>query len=149
MKALQYFVGKICTVLTGPLNRDFKEENPETYRQQVYQYFLGRVLEVDNNGILMEQILTPERLKSYFNFNNIVGLCEEQSIEANTEENENILNAIQTHHENTQKELEKDMQASPTQDGPIVLGEFTPEGEFINTDAMADVAKQMKEKFGK
>jgi hypothetical protein len=149
MEALQYFIGKTCTILTGPLNRDFKEEKPDEYRVQFYQYFLGRVLDVDSRGILIEQILTPERLRSYFYHHNIVGICEEKAIEANTPENKELLDQIQTQHEKVRQQFENAVQASPTKDGPIVIGEIGEDGQIINLDAMQQRAAQMEEKFGK
>ena len=153
MEALKYFVGKICTILTRPLNRDFKEENPQNYREQICQYFLGKVLSIDSHGVLVEQILTPERLRSYFFFHSVVGLCEEQALEANTPENEELLNKIRETYEENQKKAEAAMKSavevSPTKDGPIVLGEMSPEGNFINTAALTGLAEQMKQKFNK
>ena len=40
-ESLKYFIGKICTIFTMPINRNFKEENPNTFIEQPYHYFLG------------------------------------------------------------------------------------------------------------
>ena len=57
---IQYFVGKICTIFTVPINREFNE------RQNV-DYFVGRVDGFDDKGILMSHVIS--NCKNYYFFN--------------------------------------------------------------------------------
>lgn len=70
---MKYFIGKACTIFTSEINRQFTEE-------QSLMYFTGIVEAIDETGILVAQIGKP--LKSYFLFNKIVGIAEEEVAES-------------------------------------------------------------------
>ena len=74
MKNLQYFVGKICTIFTTPINRDFKAENPAIYPQQLVDYFVGTVELVDEYGVM----ISHNNLKTWISSKNLVGIAEEE-----------------------------------------------------------------------
>jgi len=76
---LQYFVGKFCTILTTPINRDFKEENPASFPKSVFHYFLGFVESIQPEYIIVSQPATG--LKTVFFRSNIVGLAEEEVLD--------------------------------------------------------------------
>lgn len=62
------FLNKICTIILKPINRNFNEE-------QNINYFVGSVIDINEEGILMEH---PEnKCKSFFYKNSIIGLAEE------------------------------------------------------------------------
>jgi len=144
---INQFIGKICTVLTRPLNRDFKQENPETYPEQIFHYFMGRVIGVDDHGMLMEQITTPERLKSYFFFHSVVAIAEEQILNPVNPIHAQEINDIKTANESMRQEIDKIKQSPPQK--PIVLGEVNADGQFINPQNMSNLSDEMEEKFGK
>lgn len=68
------FVGKVCTILTTPINREFNEEAN-------VNYFVGRVIEVSPKGVLIEHLGTKN--KSFFFTDKIVGIAEEQTLAHN------------------------------------------------------------------
>ena len=74
---LNYFVGKVCTVFTRPINRDFQAENPEYYPQQLINYFVGTVESVDDEGIMLVQ--SANRLKTFIE-RPIVAIAEEEVV---------------------------------------------------------------------
>lgn len=76
--SLNYFVGKICTIFTVPTNRDFKLENPKTYPQPVFHYFVGKVTKVNNDGVFIEQWNNSKKLKTFFFMEHIVSISEEE-----------------------------------------------------------------------
>ena len=80
-KQLELFLNKICTVFTIATNRDFKAENPSTYPQPIFHYFVGKVLEVDEKGLLLQQWNSNKKLKSYFFINHIIAICEEEILD--------------------------------------------------------------------
>jgi len=92
MNNLQHFIGKVCTVFTLPINRNFKEENPKTFVEQSYFYFLGVIESVDEDGILVTQHETG--LKSYFFKPNIVGIAEEEVLYPDNEQDAKIIDKI-------------------------------------------------------
>lgn len=75
---LEYFVGKICTIFTTLTNRDFKSENPQTFPQPIFHYFLGKVLGIDNKGLIVEQWNSPKKLRTYFFLDHIISISEEE-----------------------------------------------------------------------
>jgi hypothetical protein len=93
-KALNYFVGRICTVFTTPINRNFKEENPATYPQQLVVYFTGVVDAVDDTGITLSQL--DNGLKSYFFRSHIIGIAEEEVLDPSKPEDQAKINQMQT-----------------------------------------------------
>jgi hypothetical protein len=80
-KGLEYFVGKVCTVFTVPTNRDFKSENPQTFPQPVFHYFVGKVLEVDGRGLALEQWNSDKKLRTFFFVDHIVAVSEEEILD--------------------------------------------------------------------
>ena len=77
---LDHFVGKICTVFTVPLNRDFKAENPTIYPQQIINYFVGTVEFVDEDGLMLVQSSSPRQLRTYIFRNALVAIAEEHVV---------------------------------------------------------------------
>jgi len=75
---LEYFVGRVCTVFTVQTNRDFKSENPQTFPQPVFHYFVGKVLEVGQKGIVLEQWNSQKKLRTFFFMDHIVSISEEE-----------------------------------------------------------------------
>jgi len=90
-KQLEYFVGKVCTIFTIPTNRDFKSENPSTFPQPVFHYFVGKVLEVDEKGIFIQQWNNNKKLRSYFFLNHIIGISEEEILDPSKPEDAKVI----------------------------------------------------------
>lgn len=81
LQELEYFVGKVCTVFTVPTNRNYQTENPKTYPEPMYHYFMGRIIEITSHGLIMEQWAAgPKRLRSFFNLQHIIGVAEEETL---------------------------------------------------------------------
>ena len=101
MKNMAYFVDKICTIFTVPTNRDFKNENPATYPQPVFHYFVGKILNVDDEGIMVQQLLNGnKKLKSYFLFAHIIGICEEEVLDPKKPEDAKVIEDYKKINEN-------------------------------------------------
>lgn len=73
---LQYFVGKVCTILTPPTNRMFND-------QQHANVFVGLVEEIDHLGVWIRQLTTG---KTSFFAAPIIGIVEETFKELTDEE---------------------------------------------------------------
>ena len=102
----------MCTIFTTPTNRNFKDENPKTFVEQSYFYFLGVIEAIDDDGILVTQNETG--LKSYFFKHSIVGISEEEILYPENEKDAAIIEKmIETNEEikkytsNTLKEVVK------------------------------------------
>jgi len=81
IKELEYFQGRVCTIFTIPTNRDFKSENPTTFPQPVFHYFVGKILEISSNGVTLEQWNNNKKLRSFFFHQHIVGISEEEILD--------------------------------------------------------------------
>jgi hypothetical protein len=94
---LKPFEGKVCTILTVPTNRNFKEEavamgNPSLYPINLLDHFVGRIVQIDSAGVLLEHPIIGT--KSYFRLNHIIGIIEEQELDRNDPENIKIIEQI-------------------------------------------------------
>ena len=78
-KNLSHFIGKLCTIFTVPINRDFRTEAPKEYPKILFKYFLGVVESVDESGLLLTQATTG--LKTFFILQNIVAIAEEELLD--------------------------------------------------------------------
>lgn len=79
VKSLQRFVGRVCTVFTTPINRNFEKEGPQGYPQVMFNYFMGRVDHVDEDGILLTQMSPADPpLQSYFFHSHIISIAQEK-----------------------------------------------------------------------
>lgn len=107
---LEYFTNKICTVFTVPFNRDFKSENPNTFPQPMFHYFVGRVLEVDSKGIWLEQWNSKKKLRSFFFFNHIISICEEEVLNPQDPNDSKLIEEYKKANEIAHKNEEKESQ---------------------------------------
>lgn len=105
MSSIKYFVGKICTIITGPINRNFKDEaqavgKPELYPMNLVDHFMGRVVSIDANSIVIQHPIIGTM--GYFRLANIVGIIEEQELDPNNPEH---AKAIEEYKEKQEKQI--------------------------------------------
>ena len=120
---LQYFVGKLCTVFTAPMNRNFQAESPNTYPEAVYKYFMGVVESVGQTGLLLTQ--ATNGLKTYFFINNIVAIAEEEVLDPDNPEHAEIIRQFDTPKPQPQVSI--------------------PSGPYVDPDALAELSKQLRD----
>lgn len=68
---LSFFVNKVCTVFLPQINRNFSED-------QNLAYFIGKVLSINETGIVLEHPGT--KCKTYFNMHSVIGIAEEKVV---------------------------------------------------------------------
>lgn len=141
-KKLQYFVGKVCTVFTHPINRDFKTESPDTYPRQLLYYFLGLVESVDDDGIMLRQISSNQRTFLYHL--GIIGIAEEQVLDPSKEEDaktiENMRPKIET--DEADEELKRSiLQRQNSQRMNITESK----SKYVNPADMSEILRQARE----
>lgn len=103
-EGLEYFVGKVCTVFTVPTNRDFKSENPQTFPQPVFHYFVGKVIEVSQKGICLEQWNSEKKLRTFFFMTHIVSISEEEILDPS---NPKDMQAIEEYKKTNEASMKK------------------------------------------
>lgn len=109
MNGLNYFVGKVCTVFTVQTNRDFKSENPQTFPQPIFHYFVGKVLEVTQKGIFMEQWNSPKKLRTFFFMDYIVSISEEEILNPSDPKDREIIEEFRKVNESSVKKANENV----------------------------------------
>jgi hypothetical protein len=145
---LKTFVGKICTVFTVPINRNFKDENPGTFTEQVTNYFTGRILEADSEGVVLEQI-TPERLRTFFFREHIVAIAEEEVL--NPQDPREAARIREIKKQSVSKTEVQERAKREVSDAQAQAKEFNQNvdvptsGQFINVDGMNAFSESMSQ----
>lgn len=112
------FVGKICTIMTGPVSFPFREG------KQHAEFFTGLVLEISEEGILIKHLNT--NTLAHYSFP-IVGIVEEQVV-AKSDPN----------FEKVKSEVEK---TKP----PVIQKPAAPTpANFVSIEEMTKMAKKIK-----
>lgn len=102
-EGMDYFLGKICTVFTVPTNRDFKSENPQTFPQPVFHYFVGKVVEVSHRGVCIEQWNSAKKLRTFFFTDHIVSISEEEILDPSNPKDREIIEEYKKTNESSIK----------------------------------------------
>jgi hypothetical protein len=131
MKHLERFVGKVCTVFTVGINRDFKQENPKTYPKPLYVYFMGAIEFVNEHGI-MQQVTTG--LSTFVFMNNVVSISEEEVLDP---ENENDAEMIKKYKEDAEQ-IKKQYSTQGKDDAQA------ESSEYLNVDSMSDLSDMVQ-----
>lgn len=131
---LEYFVGRVCTVFTVPTNRDFKSENPQTFPQPVFHYFVGKVLEVGSKGILMEQWNSPKKLRTFFFTQHIVSISEEEILNPADPKDKEVIDEYRKINETSAKKANENVEALKKQREP------TCANPYVNIGALSELA---------
>jgi hypothetical protein len=103
IEGLEYFVGKICTIFTVPTNRDFKSENPQTFPQPIFHYFVGKIIEISTRGILIEQWNNEKRLRTFFFIDHIISISEEEILDPSDPKDLKLIEEYKQVNEKTMK----------------------------------------------
>lgn len=134
IKQLEYFLGKYVTVLTTPINRDYRAENPQTYPEPLYHYFMGRLLEVDTDGIMVEQWAAgPKRLRTYFMMNQIVAIAEEETLDPNNPMDAAQIAALKEGNEDGERKAEEHVDK---------IKQMQEENPYLDLSQLAEIQKQ-------
>lgn len=108
IKLLQRFVGKVCTVFTTPINRDFEKEGPQGYPQVMFNYFMGRIESVDENGILLNQMGTSDPpLQSYFFHPHIISISQEKEYDPSNPEDAEVIERLRNQMKGQMKDFQE------------------------------------------
>lgn len=67
-KSLEYFIGKVVTMLAPPINRNLDDSG-------VLSYFLGKVTKIDEAGLWFKNIDT--NCENFIFYNKLISIAEE------------------------------------------------------------------------
>lgn len=142
-KNIECFVGKICSVFTTPLNRDFALEGP-SYLQQLLHYFLGTIESVDDEGILLSQ---QNGLKIYVFKSHLIAIAEEETLNPDNPEDAKVIKNL--------KPLPTRRPPSPLppkdEEMPVPKKEVTEVKipDFLDIESITTLANNLQKNFGK
>ena len=132
-KQLEYFLNKVCTIFTVPTNRDFKSENPGTFPQPIFHYFIGKVIEIDEKGILLQQWNTNKALRSYFFINHIISISEEEILDPEKPEDSKIIEEYKEMTKKADEELKESYEKLKNE-----------ENHEIDIEALSNISEKIK-----
>jgi len=130
---LDYFVGRICTVFTVPTNRDFKSENPQTFPQPVFHYFVGRVIEVSPKGICIEQWNNSKKLRTFFMMEHVVSISEEEILDPSNPKDREIIDEYKKVNEVSAMKANQNVEA--------IKKERESKNPYVDIDSLSSLAK--------
>lgn len=138
---LEYFKGRVVTIFTVPTNRNFKEENPEAFLSTHFHYFMGQILDIDDEGILFQQVArSPEQpvLMSYYYKEHIIGVVEEEIVK-----DEKTIEVLKEAHEQRIDQMNKSFEERE------IKAEDFPEmkNPYVDAEALQKRAQEMAERF--
>jgi len=122
MNNLEYFEGKVCTILTTQISFGLS-------LQQSTDYFVGRVDEINEMFVWLTHL--PTGTKSMFPVQHIIGIIEEQVISNDHPDAEKIKEEL----EKQRRPVAQPVQKSPTQ--------------FIDIKNLQRQATDLKEQYSK
>lgn len=129
---MQYFVGRICTIFTPPINRSFDE-------LQSREHFVVKVQEVTTDGIWG---IHPYRgTASFFPMSYVVFIQEEQVLDPNDPEHKQL---IDEYEQRTGKKVKSDIPSAHTSVASQEAEPELTEVPFVDIDNLASLARQTK-----
>jgi len=124
-KLKNIFLGKVCTIFTTTTNRDYKTENPKTYPEPLYTYFVGAISDIDKGGIYTTQVTTG--LSSFFTWDNIVGIAQEEVLHPENKKDAEVIDNIKSEYKEKLKTI------------PALK-----DGQYVDVENLDDISKQIK-----
>jgi hypothetical protein len=137
IEGLEYFVGKICTVFTVPTNRDFKSENPQTFPQPVFHYFVGKVREVNSRGIFLEQWNNEKKLRTFFFMDHIVSISEEEVLDPSNPKDKQIIEDYKKTNESSMKKANDNVEILKKQKADFAENPYIDIGDLSSLSGLA------------
>lgn len=98
LEQLQYFVGKVCSIVTTSMNRSFDEQISR-------EHFVVRIRELNIDGLWGTHPYN-ESLVSFFNLNHIISIHQEVELDPNNAEH---IKMIQEYEKKTGTKVQPDI----------------------------------------
>ena len=133
IESLEYFVGKICTVFTVPTNRDFKSENPQTFPQPIFHYFVGKVIEVSARGVMIEQWNSQKKLRTFFFLDHVVSISEEEILDPSNPKDMQAIEEFKKTNESSLKKANENVDVLRRQDEAL-------KGKYVDIGSLSELS---------
>lgn len=128
LQNMQYFVDKVCTIVTTSMNRSFDE-------QIAREHFAVRIREITSDGIWGTHPYNDEMV-SFFAIAHLISIHEEVELDPNNPEHAQM---IEDYEKKTGKKIDSDIQEPPKKADTVsvlpILNEMPSMPEDTNGDA--------------
>lgn len=133
LKRMQYFVGKVCSIISSQMNRSFDEKISR-------EHFVIRIEAIDEDGIWGTHPYNND-IVSYFNMSHIISMHEEFEIDPSDPEHAKM---IEEFEEETGNKFNPDFEQKETAPSPE-----EPEAEvtFVDIENLEKLAENTKRNF--
>lgn len=113
MNYVKQFVGKICTIIVGPINRDFKDEaqlsgKPNIYPMNLLDHFMGRVIFADAQSLVIKHPVIGT--ETWFNLNQVVCIAEERELDPDNPEHAKAISSYKHTLEKRREQMQQQHQ---------------------------------------
>ena len=108
IEKMQYFVGKVCSIVTSSMNRAFDEQISR-------EHFVVRVGEVTIDGVWGTHPYNSD-VVSFFSMNHVISIHEEFELDPDNPEHAEM---IKEYEEKSGRKLTGDLHQAPKNDNPL------------------------------
>lgn len=153
LEHLQYFIGKVCSIVTTSMNRSFDEKVSR-------EHFVVLIQEIDSEGIWGTHPYNSD-LVSYFNVEHVISIHQEEVIDP---ENPEHIKMIKEFEEKTGKKVNGDLKNSPQievapkvekkdllnilqQKPPVLSDPSTGDATFVDIENLERLAENTRRAF--
>jgi len=143
---LQYFIGKVCSIVTTSMNRSFDEKISR-------EHFVVIIQEIDSDGIWGTHPYNPS-LVSFFNIEHLISIHQEEVIDPSNPEH---VQMIKEYEQKTGKKVQGDLKDSPAvtkkplliviEESPVSEVSDTGDATFIDIDSLERLAEDTRRAF--
>lgn len=149
LKQLQYFVGKVCSIVTTSMNRSFDEKISR-------EHFVVLVQEIDDGGLWGTHPYNSD-LVSFFNLDHVISIHQEEVIDPNNPEHAEMIREFE---QKTGKKVEGDLKNSPKlqpekkdllniiqEKPPVPSKPDTGDATFVDIESLERLAEDTRRAF--
>lgn len=142
LEALNYFVGRVCSIITTSMNRSFEEKIAR-------EHFVIRVEEVSVDGIWGTHPYNPSLL-SFFNFTHVISIQEEEVLDPTDPDHKKMIEDFES---KTGKKLKSDLgnvtHTPLKQSLPVINNPPKEKGDsiFVSIDNLEELAENTRKNY--
>lgn len=151
LEHLQYFIGKVCSIVTTSMNRAFDEKVSR-------EHFVVTVREIDSDGLWGTHPYNPDHV-SFFSLAHIISIHQEEVIDPANPEHADM---IKEYESKTGKKLKSDLKqprSDPTpepkksllnvlkNESPVPSEPSTGDATFVDIESLERLAEDTRRAF--
>jgi len=144
---MQYFVGKVCSIVTSSMNRSFDE-------QTAREHFAVRVGEVGMDGIWGTHPYNPDMV-SFFAMAHVISIHEETELDPSNPEHAAM---IEEYEKKTGQKIKSDLKQAPkpqkktelpilNQTPPAPVQEASGDATFVDLESLERLAEDTRRAY--